>query len=685
MAIDRMKKLTILCPVSEGQRLLRTLHELEAVEITDLLEQDPAADKHLDRPKASTEEIDRELQRLGLIIKLIDTLAPVQQGFIAGLAPVPLVVTQKELLQVRNEFDLDELYLKAEELDGTFRRAERRISEIESEIAELEPHRDLPFVVGDLRSSRRVKMLFGELTNTALGAIASDPEAPGTMALELVVPGLFHRKEDHPPAPAPKAGDRVPVLVAYTPDVEAAARQVLLKHGFDEVSLPQVDGKIRDRLRELQADEATAKAEMAQIRGEVEEMARHRRPLLILKSYWESRKRLALAEAATGHGRWVQVVSGFIREKDLGRLEEALKTHEGATVAVEDPAPGDAPPISLSLSERTRPIQMLVNLFGVPQYQTFDPSPFIIFTFLLFFGICFSDVGYGSMLVALSLYIMYRARPYPGIYNFAKLLLYGGLSTLVFGFVLGSWFGDLYDPKYLGEGNLMASVMEHTKLIDPLQKPIVLLLVALAIGMVNQLYGVALKMYSAFLRGDRKEAIYDGLLWLIILPGFVVLIAGMFAPVPRPLYWVGVALFAIGAVGLVLTQGRDQKNPVSRLITGVVSLYGIVGSYGLTAFIGDTMSYCRLLALALTTGIVALSFNMMADLLRPIPYVGTFLFIAVLVAAHVFNFLISVLGAFVHSMRLIFVEFFGRFYQTGARPFRPLGFDSSTAILKKES
>jgi len=96
------------------------------------------------------------------------------------------------------------------------------------------------------------------------------------------------------------------------------------------------------------------------------------------------------------------------------------------------------------------------------------------------------------------------------------------------------------------------------------------------------------------------------------------------------------------------------------------------------------MSYCRLLALALTTGIVALSFNMMADLLRPIPYVGIFLFIFVLIIAHIFNFLISVLGAFVHSMRLIFVEFFGRFYATGSRPFAPLGFDSKSAILHKQ-
>jgi len=184
-------------------------------------------------------------------------------------------------------------------------------------------------------------------------------------------------------------------------------------------------------------------------------------------------------------------------------------------------------------------------------------------------------------------------------------------------------------------------------------------------------------------RGDKQEALFDGLLWLVILPGFVFLVAKMFAPVPQALFHLGLLLFVVGAIGLVLTQGRASEGLVSRLVTGVISLYGIVGTYGITAFIGDTMSYCRLLALALTTGIVALSFNMMADLLRPIPYVGIFLFVFVLIVAHIFNFLISVLGAFVHSMRLIFVEFFGRFYATGGKPFEPLGFDSKAAILRK--
>jgi V/A-type H+-transporting ATPase subunit I len=107
-----------------------------------------------------------------------------------------------------------------------------------------------------------------------------------------------------------------------------------------------------------------------------------------------------------------------------------------------------------------------------------------------------------------------------------------------------------------------------------------------------------------------------------------------------------------------------------------------MGSYGITAFIGDTLSYCRLLALGLTTSIVAMAFNLLGGMLKGIPYVGTILFLLLLLIGHTFNFAISVLGAFVHSMRLIYVEFFGRFYETGSRPFQPLGFDSPACIMK---
>jgi V/A-type H+-transporting ATPase subunit I len=146
--------------------------------------------------------------------------------------------------------------------------------------------------------------------------------------------------------------------------------------------------------------------------------------------------------------------------------------------------------------------------------------------------------------------------------------------------------------------------------------------------------------------------------------------------VPESFHSVGLVLAGIGGVGLVLTQGRKEKGIVAKGVTGLVSLYGVLGTYGVTAFIGDTLSYSRLLALGLTTSIVAMAFNEIASGFKAWGAVGLVLFALFALAGHTFNFAVSILSAFVHSARLIFLEFFGRFYEGGAKRFAPLGFNS---------
>jgi len=422
------------------------------------------------------------------------------------------------------------------------------------------------------------------------------------------------------------------------------------------------------------------------VAADVQRLAGWRRSLMILRAVWLSNRNRRLAAARSLCGKWTHMVSGYVRVQDVPKVEAALRQQfPSSMIVVEDPPPGEDVPVSLSPPRAAGPLRLLVEMFGLPSYQGFDPSPFLVVNFYLFFGICFSDVGYGLLLVLTSAYLARRTRYYRGVNLLARILFFGGCSTILFGALLGSWFGDLYTPQYLGEGNALQWIQQRLVVLDPVAKTVNALVIALFIGMCNQFYGILLKMYGALRYKDWMTAISDGLFWLISLPGFVILVSALFVELPPLLFRIGLGLFALGSLGLVLTQGRDVKNPLGRLLTGVVSLYGILGSYGYTAFIGDTLSYCRLLALGLTTSIVAQSVNMLAGMVRGTPVLGALLFLAVLVVGHAFNFLISLLGAFIHSMRLIFVEFFGRFYEGGARPFQPLGFDSPLCVLKRSA
>jgi V/A-type H+-transporting ATPase subunit I len=262
------------------------------------------------------------------------------------------------------------------------------------------------------------------------------------------------------------------------------------------------------------------------------------------------------------------------------------------------------------------------------------------------------------------------------------LLFWGGVSSVVVGALTGSWAADLWDDRYLGAGNPLGWVARRLMIGDPMEKPLVVLGVALAMGILNQLWGITMKFIGCWRQGDRKGALFDAGFWYLLLPGMVILVAGVFAPeTPSWLTTLGTLLAIAGAAGLVLTQGRAEKSLAGKAIVGLVSLYGIVGSYGCMAFVGDTLSYSRLLALALTTTIVGMAVNLIGVIVTDMlgaPLLGAIVVFALIaLPGHALNLVLSALGAFIHSARLIFVEFFGRFYEPGAPRFVPLGASSS--------
>ena len=688
MAIERMKKFSITCRAGSAQRLVRSLHQLGVVELIDPLEQLDHSTDSFNRPEAACHEAEERLQKINGSLAVLDTHYPDKKGFFEGLAPVPLIVEQCELDEAVAQIDIDDVYKRTTTLDESLRQLDHQIADRLARKKELEPWSELPAALSELRGPKRLHLMFGIAPAKGLLQLAADMDSKSYLAIDLMPLGSEQRGKDAPVARSlaelKPTTEMHAVVAAYVREYETEARKALSRAGFEEATLPALQGRVRDHLRELTADLAECDLKRSAILFELGTIAKQRRSLAVLKAFWESNRSKELAFATSATGRWVHLFAGYVRTIDVDRLQQCLtREFPDAILTLKDPGESDDVPVSLVLSPFTRPIQLLVNLFGLPSYNAFDPSPFIFANFFLFFGICFGDVGYGLMLLGLGLYIASKTRNYPGVYNFAMVFVYAGVSTIVFGVLLGSWFGDL--PKYLGDGNFLEALRLKAMVLDPIEEPLVALGIALGIGMVSQLYGIMLKMYGAAKNGDWKAVVFDGVFWLITLPGMVLLIAGTFTELPATLSRIGLGMFASGAIGLVLTQGRDEPTLAGKFITGTVSIYGILGSYGCTAFVGDVLSYCRLLALGLTTGLVANAFNMMAGLVQDVPYVGMLLFALIAAFGHVFNFAMSVLGAFVHSMRLIFVEMFGRFYESGGKAFTPLGFDSKQAILRRSA
>jgi len=694
MAIELLKKVTVVSQEGTRRRLLRAINNLGVMEIRDIKDS-LAEDVPFTNYEASTETADDNLHKIEFILNLMNIHAPEQESFIKGLTPLPLVTSQKEIESIVGEYNLGEHYHQASQLDEIHRRSERIINEITAEISELAPIKDLPLDLEEFSSLSYVNLVIGYVPNKNLARL--DPSAaPWENAdWEVAAPAAITEEDKTAQIAAPASptpGDRTRIIFAFLKNDEEGMRKALASIEFEEYQLPKRRFKIADRVGELKEDLEKYREEAADVARKVQLLAAGdaagsgRRPLLVLKAYWTNVRNRQIASEKGVQGKWIYMIHGFVRAKDIDAFTDMMKREFPETmVTVEDPSPDEEVPVSISVPYLFRPIKLLTEMFGLPSYRSFDPTPFMQFNFYVFFGICYSDVGYGLMLVLLSSYLMKKTKEYSGVYDFARILLYGGISSIIFGAILGSWFGDLYKPEYLGKNNFLIPIQEALILLDPMDKTILALVLALGIGVLNQFLGISLKIYGCIRNGDWMGAFSDGFCWIVTLTGLLIVISNVFVPVPPAFFTAGLWLFGIGAAGLVLTQGRDNPHPAGKIATGLISLYGIFGGYGIAAFIGDTLSYCRLLALGLTTSIVAMSFNLMAGMLKDIPYVGFILFVTVLLIGHLFNFLISVLGAFVHSMRLIFVEFFGRFYEAGARPFQPLEFDSQMCVMRKSN
>jgi V/A-type H+-transporting ATPase subunit I len=205
----------------------------------------------------------------------------------------------------------------------------------------------------------------------------------------------------------------------------------------------------------------------------------------------------------------------------------------------------------------------------------------------------------------------------------------------------------------------------------------------MALGIIHLFTGLGMKLFQLLKQKDYKSIIYDVVFWLILLGSSVVLLLsmpmiinllGVNFVVPGNIANVASILAILAAIGITLTNGRESRNPFKRFLKGLYALYGISG------YLSDVLSYSRLLALGLATGVIGMVINKMAAMAGGSKFVGPFIFIIIFLVGHTLNLAINALGAYVHTNRLQYVEFFGKFYGGGGREFKP--FASKTKYYK---
>lgn len=350
----------------------------------------------------------------------------------------------------------------------------------------------------------------------------------------------------------------------------------------------------------------------------------------------------------------VFILDGWVSDNEIEKFKDNVnnKWHWDCMVDIREGTDKDEFPILLENNKFVQSFELVTELYSLPNPNEIDPNPYMAPFFFLFFGLMLGDAGYGILMALATGIVLYKFKPQGTVSKLLRLLFWGGISTFVWGALFGGWFGDIVEQISLGKFKI------SPVWFNPLEEPMKLLLWSFIFGGAHLYVGMGLKAYNLIRKGKVLDAVFDIGFWYIFLTGLVLLLVGGNIKV------VGKYMTIIGAVLLVLTQGREEKNIVKKLGKGILSLYDSVG------FMSDVLSYSRLLALGLATGVIASVINNIGTLFG-FNVLGIIILIITFSVGHIFNILINALGAFVHSSRLQYVEFFSKFYEGGGKPYKP--------------
>ena len=367
--------------------------------------------------------------------------------------------------------------------------------------------------------------------------------------------------------------------------------------------------------------------------------------------------KIALAEAEDRlYGTETTVImEGWIpeeREKELAEVFESFGCAWETVVPTEDEYPNV--PVKLKNNKITNALNMVTEMYSLPAYGSLDPNPLMAPFFILFYGLMMADMGYGLLMILAALVAMKRIRPREGALSFCQLLLYGGISTFIMGALTGGFFGNALEQigKILGKPEGWGVL---PSLFNPMTDSMLVLVGAMVLGLIHLNTGMVISFVKKTKRGQLADAIWEeGSMWVILVGAILfALKIGNVAGVP--------VVLVIGLLMMFYGGSRSAKG-LGKVLSIFTTLYN-----NATGWFGDILSYSRIMALMLAGSVIATVFNTIGAIANNLIF-----FFVIFIIGHALNFALNLLGCYVHDLRLQCLEYFGKFYEDGGRPFNPL-------------
>ena len=464
-------------------------------------------------------------------------------------------------------------------------------------------------------------------------------------------------------------------------DVEKALRQMgftrppVIAHHVPKVSIKNREKRIEKTQSEIEA-----------IKAEICREAAMRNEIKKISDYYTVRADKYKVVGKVLQSKHTFFIGGYIPEKEIKPLREKLEKNFTVDFDVEEPEEDEDVPVLLQNNKTAGAVEGVVTSFGYPAKHEIDPTAITAFFYYFLFGIMLSDAAYGLIIFLGCLWALKKyPNMSPSMAATLRMFKNCGISTLIWGVLFGGYFGDAI--TVIGNTFFEVDITVPALWFAPIENPMRMLIYCMIFGIVHLFTGLAIKGYMMLKQKDVMSFVCDVVLWYAFLIGLILLLvptdifaslAGNMIVFPPAVNLLAKIMAIGGMLGILLMAGRRSKNPVKRLLLGAYSLYDT------TSWLSDLLSYSRLLALGLATGVIAQVINTMAAMGgKSVP--GVILFIVVFLFGHTFNMAINLLGSYVHTNRLQYVEFFGKFYEGGSREFKPFKENTKYIHVKENS
>lgn len=638
MAIIKMKKLSAIVLKQETRKLLRALHKAGVVEISQVQREDSDLFESQETGLTLT-RLEEKLSDVRFALGVIKKHDHSKKPFY--LVPKP-AIAMDEFENFAEKYDeVSKAIESIRQADETLNIIRQKQSRISAQISQIEPFAGMDIKVGELSKMANVRALCGFMPKNVIASVLElSGEFDGMAYVEQVGDGT---------------GELVPILAVAHRSVSDEFVVRLKEFSFSEIRFEGFDGTCKDRINGLQCELDELTKEQAAGEAAAQEVVSYKPLLQTCEDFLQNEIAREAEFAKFGATSNVNIIQGWFKYYDEEKVKNIFETNTSAYyLTTAEPDENDVIPTAVETKKLLTPFQVVTEMYDTPNARELDASVFLAPFYFIFFGMMLSDAAYGVLLSILMAVVLIKKKPTKGSMSRKVMgtLCICGVSTLIWGALFGSWFGEQLIPALWfvpTEGN----------------GPLMMLIACFSLGYIHIVASLIAGMVLCFRRHDVAGALFDKGLWLVVLLSVLVMLIDMIFGTNINSMTIGLYIMLAGFVGLILTQGRAKKGIVRKFIGGLASVYDV------TSYLSDILSYARIFGMSLATGVIAHVFNVIATMMFG-NVVGFICGIVIMLIGHGFNLAINALGSFVHSCRLQYIESFPKFFEGGGKPFRPL-------------